>query len=218
MNILATSSPPPPPTTHIHIHIWWSVVFSQLISGQINQRPYLQSICWEGAVGSRRHSDMLDNNRKWKDSSQTLQASHFTAHYVLSIQMSGQKDFFFPGEHTWQLCWFNCTWCNFKHLQYSLFCSCLTHQQPPNDQLKTHKRRWVPILQMQNTRCWFTLNNSGNILRWLIKREVLLTVNGAASFEGDKCVCLAVYRKITPLVMWSFSVNTFLISITRFSF
>lgn len=65
MNILA-SSPPPPPTTHIHIHIWWSVVFSQLISGQINQRPYLQSICWEGAVGSRRHSNMLDNNRKWK--------------------------------------------------------------------------------------------------------------------------------------------------------
>lgn len=105
-----------------------------------------------------------------------------------------------------------------SNIYSTLFCSCLTHQQPPNDQLKTHKRRWVPILQMQNTRCWFTLNNSGNILRWLIKREVLLTVNGAASFEGDKCVCLAVYRKITPLVMWSFSVNTFLISITRFSF
>lgn len=79
MNILA-SSPPPPPTTHIHIHIWWSVVFSQLISGQINQRPYLQSICWEGAVGSRRLSNMLDNNRKWKDSTQTLQASHLTVH------------------------------------------------------------------------------------------------------------------------------------------
>lgn len=99
MNILA-SSPPPPPTTHIHIHIWWSVVFSQLISGQINQRPYLQSICWEGAAGSRRHSNMLDNNRKWKDSTQTLQASHFTVHYVLSVQMSGQEDFWFSGtEH-----------------------------------------------------------------------------------------------------------------------
>lgn len=94
MNILA-SSPPAPPTTHIHIHIWWSVVFSQLISGQINQRPYLQSICWEGAVGSRRHSNMLDNNRKWKDSVQTLQTSHFAVHYVLSIQMSGQEGFSF---------------------------------------------------------------------------------------------------------------------------
>ncbi len=99
MNILA-SSPPLPPTTHIHIHIWWSVVFSQLISGQINQRPYLQSICWEGAVGSRRHSNMLDNNRKWKDSTQTLQASHFTVHYVLSIQMSGQEDLFFLEQST----------------------------------------------------------------------------------------------------------------------
>lgn len=104
MNILA-SSPPPPPTTHIHIHIWWSVVFSQLISGQINQRPYLQSICWEGAVGSRRHSNMLDNNRKWKDSTQTLPASHFTVHYVLSIQMSGQDQFCFPGTEHKELFW-----------------------------------------------------------------------------------------------------------------
>lgn len=91
MNILA-SSPPPPPTTHIHIHIWWSVVFSQLISGQINQRPYLQSICWEGAVSSRRLSNMLDNNRKWKDSTQTSRASHFTVHYVLLVQMSGGEN------------------------------------------------------------------------------------------------------------------------------
>lgn len=82
MNILA-SSPPWPPTTHIHIHIWWSVVFSQLISGQINQRPYLQSICWEGAVVSRRLSNMLDNYRKWRDSVQMLAASHFTTHKEL---------------------------------------------------------------------------------------------------------------------------------------
>ena len=109
MNILA-SSPPPPPTTHIHIHIWWSVVFSQLISGQINQRPYLQSICWEGAVGSRRHSNMLDNNRKWRDSTQTLQASHFTVHYVLSIQMSGQDElFFFLEQDTKNFCGSACS-------------------------------------------------------------------------------------------------------------
>lgn len=56
MNILASfrRRHPPPAAAHTHIHIWWSVVFSQLIGGQINQRPYLQSICWEGAAGSRR--------------------------------------------------------------------------------------------------------------------------------------------------------------------
>lgn len=96
MNILA-SSLPPPPTTHIHIHIWWSVVFSQLIGGQINQRPYLQSICWEGAVGSRRLSNMLDNNRKWRDSTQTLEASHLAVRYVLLIQMSVSRGVCFRG-------------------------------------------------------------------------------------------------------------------------
>lgn len=98
MNILA-SSPPPPPTTHIHIHIWWSVVFSQLISGQINQRPYLQSICWEGAVGSRRLSNMLDNNRKWRDSTQTLQASHFTSLCSVDTDVRQREVLFFFFEH-----------------------------------------------------------------------------------------------------------------------
>lgn len=35
----------------------------------------------------------------------------------------------------------------------------------------------------------------------VINKERSIIINGAASFEGDKCVCVAVYRKITPLVM-----------------
>lgn len=42
----------------------FGVVFSQPMSGQINQRPYLRSICWEGAAEARRRSDEPNNNRK----------------------------------------------------------------------------------------------------------------------------------------------------------
>lgn len=102
MNILASFRRRHPPAAHTHTHRHLVECCFLTANRWPDKSEAIFAVHLLGRCSGLQtpRSSMLDNNRKWRDSTQTLEASHLAARYVPRIQMSlsplgGVRFFFF---------------------------------------------------------------------------------------------------------------------------